>query len=206
MNNMNFKLPFYDKKGTIKDIKEDSKYYLVYRYGVNKDEEQLFYVPKNDSNLELLLNNYYSDLEGYLDANASKYYTYKKSRLNKRINYNMVKAMLGISTILFISSIPLINTHEAIGFVGVQLDTIAIPTAGYALKEFINKKKDNKKELFIKQYNNLSHKFQSSIKNKNRLKKDTIYQGLSKDYNKTMINNLTKVKVLKNDSKIREAA
>ncbi len=206
MNNMNFMLPFYGKKGTIKDIKEDSKYYLVYRYGLTENEETIFYVPKNNNNLELLLNNYYKDLDGYLDANSNKYKMYKKSRLNKKINYNAVIGMFGVSSLLFVSSIPLINSHELIGFLGVLMDTIAIPTAGYAIKELIDKKRDEKKELFIKEYNNLSHKLQSCDKKDIIINKNTIYQGLSNDFNKDRVNDLSKTKVLKSESKIRNVA
>ena len=133
MNNMNFKLPFYGKKGTIKDIKEEQKYYVVYRYGLSEKEESIFYVPKNDNNLSLLMNNYNNDLKEYLDLNADKYDTYKQTRLKKAINKNSLKALYGISGAMILSSIPLFSTHEAIGFVGVLLDTIAIPTIVYGI-------------------------------------------------------------------------
>ncbi|MEE3342959.1 MAG: hypothetical protein VZS44_02595 [Bacilli bacterium] len=200
MNNMNFKLPFYGKKGTIKDIKEDTKYYLVYRYDTSKDKDILFYVPKNEKNLNRLLDNYYNDLKGYLENSSEKYETLKQNRMKKVINTDNIKLMLGISTSLILLSIPLINTHETIGFVGVVLDTLAIPTTSYAISELIKNYKDQKNAKFINNYKKLSQKYQSEAQIKNT-NKETIYQGLSKNNNKNHINDLTKTKKLKPENK-----
>ena len=202
MNNMNFKLPFYGKKGTIKDIKEDNKYYIVYRYGLSENEETIFYVPKNDNNLELLINNYNSDLRGYLDTNADKYETYQKTRLKKKININLVKALFGVSGITLLSSIPLFNTHEAIGFVGVILDTIATSTAIYATIEIVKKITDDKKAKYIKNYNQMNHKYQTSIKKYNQDMEETKFIGLVNDKTKKTIVDLTKVKTLKQEKNV----
>ena len=202
MNNMNFKIPFYGKKGTIKDIKEDTKFYKVYRYGLSEKEENIFYVPKNDGNLEALLDNYYSDLKGYLDANADKYETYKKSRLNKKVNLNTVKAMIGVSGLLILSSIPLFNTHEPIGFVGVLLDTVAIPTALYSVNEIVNKKKDEKKARYITKYNQFQHKYQTGIEKHEKEKEKTTYKGVViNDKDKKPIVDISKVRSLKQDTR-----
>ena len=199
MNNMNFKIPFYGKKGTIKDIKEDAKYYIVYRYGLSEDEEIVFYVPKNDNNLSLLMDNYNSDLKGYLDMNANKYETFKKTRLNRKINMNTVKAMLAVSSVMLLSSIPLINTHEEIGFFGVILDTIAIPTVIYAAGEFVKKIDDDKKAKFVNSYNQMNHKYKNNIKRYNQEKDETKYKGLANDESKKPVVDLTKVKKLKQE-------
>ena len=202
MNNMNFKLPFYGKKGTIKDIKENDKYYLVYRYGLTDNEETIFYVPKNDNNLSLLMDNYNYDLKEYIDINASKYETYKKNRLKKTVNINTIKSMLFLSSIMLLSSIPLFNTHEEIGFIGVILDTIAIPTIIYTTSEFMKKKNDDKKVKFINNYNQMSHKYKNNVKKYIQEKELTKYNGLVNDKSKKPVVDLTKVKALKQERNI----
>ena len=182
MNNMNFKIPFYGKKGTIKNIKEDDKFYLVYRYGMSENEEMLFYVPKNKNNLARLLDNYYVDLSEYLNANSVKYETYKKSRLKKKINMNSVKLMLVGSGLLLLSSIPLLSTHDSIGFAGIILDTVAIPTAAYAIGEIILDKNDKQRFKFIRHYDQLSHKYQAGSKKFIKKKEETKYNGRPRVY------------------------
>lgn len=196
MNNMNFKLPFYGKKGTIKDIKEDEKYYIVYRYGLTNQEESIFYVPKNDNNLLLLMNNYNNDLKEYLEINSNKYETYKQTRLKKDINKNSLKILFAISGFMILSSIALFGTHEPIGFVGVILDTIAIPTTIYATSEMIKKRKDEQKEKFIKSYNKMNHKYKIGVKEYIKEKEETKYKGIITDKEHNPVLDLTKVKKL----------
>ena len=199
MNNMNFKLPFYGKKGTIKDIKEDKKYYIVYRYGLSEKEESIFYVPKNDNNLSLLMDNYNDDLKEYLETNRDKYETYKKTRLNKDINKNSLKVLFGISGAMILSSIPLFNTHEAIGFIGVLLNTVAIPTAIYGTLEMIKKTKDDKKEVFIRQYNQMTNRYKTNAKEYNQENKETKYKGISTDKSNNPVVDLSITRKLKQE-------
>ncbi len=202
MNNMNFKIPFYGKKGTIKDIKEDNKYYVVYRYGLSSGEENIFYVPKNDNNLSLLMDNYNNDLKGYLDINADKYETYKKSRLNKNINMKSVNALLSVSGAMILLSIPLFNTHESIGFFGVVLDTVAVPIAIYTVGAIIKKKNDDKKGKYINNYNKIYNKYKINTKNKYLNNKKTEYKGLVNDNTKKPVVDLNKVKTLKQEKNV----
>lgn len=201
MNNMNFKIPYFGKKGSIKDIKENNKFYLVYRYGLTEKEETLFYVPKNKNNLKDLLDNYYSDLKEYLDINANKYETTKKTRLKKDINLGLIKIMSVASLTMLLASIPLLNTHNQIGFIGVTLDTLAIPTAVYAIGEFVKLHNDTKKAKFIKKYNQLRHKYQKGIRDNVKVNEKTVYHGLDYNKNKDHTNDLSKVKILKQDTR-----
>ena len=88
---MNYTLPYYGKKGTIAKIEEDKKFYKVYRYGINKKDKYILEVPKNNLNKELLLNNYYNDLEDYLRLNKDKYKEYSKTKNKKVRGLNILK-------------------------------------------------------------------------------------------------------------------
>ena len=85
---MNYTLPYYGKKGTIAKIDENKRFYLVSRYGTNKKEKYILEVPKTSLNKELLMQNYYNDLNEYLIISKDKYNEYYKSKDNKT-NWNI---------------------------------------------------------------------------------------------------------------------
>ena len=196
MNNMNFNLPFYGKKGTIKKIEEDKDYYIVYRYGLNGKEETIFRIKKNKNNFKALYNNFYDDLYEYLNKAEEEYEKSKRNKLKQKYNKNNIKGLFIISSILAITSIPLLNTHESLGYLGIILDTIAIPTTLVALNMTKKNIEDDKKIRFIKNYEQQKHRYETNKEDKPKNITKTTYKGIS-DNKENHINDLRKLLIKK---------
>ena len=175
---MNYNLPFYGKKGTISSIKEDNRNYIVNRYDFTGKPDIVLEVPKNNTNYEMLIDNYYTDLKDYLITNNNKYEYYKKTRSNKKID-NKTANLLKVGSIAALAiSIPLLNTHEALGYLGITLDVIAIPLLISSIKIDIQKKEDKKKTNFINKYNELEHRLRIYNEGKTKSITKTTYNGV----------------------------
>ena len=175
---MNYTLPYYGKKGTISKIEEREKKYIVYRYGMSEKDIYILEVPKNIKNNELLLNNYYSDLKNYLNANKEKYEQYKNKKYKKHPNLNLLKI---IAIVMLSSSIPLLQTYNILGYVGIALDILSIPVVISVIKLSIDEKKKEKNIKFIKKYNELQHKLRLYNEKQEKSYKITKYSELTKD-------------------------
>lgn len=179
---MNLSIPFYGYKGTICKITENDKYYITYRYGTTeKEEKTIFLTPKNNKkSCNELIKNYCDDLNNYLNKYKNKYDTYKVSRTNKLLSNNFVNILSSCSIIMLSLSVPLLLTHEALGYLGVALDVLSVPPAAIAIKLFKEKKDEDKKTAFIKKYDNLKNELNIQLKQypleKRRSK--TEYKGL----------------------------
>lgn len=197
---MNFKLPYYDKKGTIKDIvevEEDGiEYYLVYRYGGNEKEEVLPQkVSKKPKNYNYLCENYYNDLKEYLTQNSAKYETYKHTKPKRSINENLINILKASAIIMNGASIPFLLNSSYLFFIGITLNTLSLPflltSINLSAKETANKKKNN----FINQYDKLEHKLRLHKQELKEVKKETRYNGLTSVPSRTRDLTMTKKKV-----------
>ena len=175
---MNYTLPYYGIKGTIYKIEERENYYTVYRYGMSEKDIYILEVPKNIKNNELLLNNYYSDLKNYLNLNKEKYEQYKNTKYKKHPNLNLLKI---IAIVMLSSSIPLLQTYDILGYVGIALDILSIPVVISVIKLSIDEKKKEKNIKFIKKYNELQHKLRLYNEKQEKSYKITKYSELTKD-------------------------
>ena len=178
---MNYSLPFYGKKGTISNIEETDKNYVVYRYDFTGKDSLVLEVPKNTKNYNLLLENYYTDLKDYLITNNNKYEYCKRTRLNNKVKEKTIISLKIISIALITASLPLIATQGTLGYIGVTLDALAIPaiisSVNLSLKENNIKKKTN----FINKYNELEHRLRIYNKGKSKTVSLTKYSELKID-------------------------
>lgn len=176
---MNFNLPFYEKKGTIKKIDENDNFYLVYYYGFTPKEETLIAVQKNTKNFNSLCDNYYNDLKGYLEKNSVKYETYKYTKRKKIVNSKLID-ILNLSTIILIGmSIPLLLNPNALFFLGITLNAISVPILLTSIKLSKEEKDDREKADFINKYNELEHRLRLYNQEKKQTKEETKYNGLT---------------------------
>ena len=174
---MNYTLPYYGKKGTIKSIEETDKNYEVNRYGMNKNDTYQLKVKKNKINEELLVENYYNDVKNYLTEQKDKYDKYNKDNKNKvnQVKLNVLK-LTGI--ILIGSSIPLLQTYGTPRYIGVALDIISIPIVIEILKLTIKEKKQNNRTKFINKYDELKHRLRIYNENNSKSLELTKYSSL----------------------------
>ena len=165
---MNYSLPFYGKKGTISNIKENEKSYIVNRYDITGKENLTLEVPKNNKNYNLLIENYYTDLKDYLITNNNKYEYYRKSKSKNKVNANTIIYLKVASIALIIASLPLLRTQNTLGYLGIALDAIALPAIISSINLSIKEKNNEKRSQFINKYNELEHRLR--IHNENKAK------------------------------------
>ena len=198
---MNWSLPYFGKKGTIKRIdfnnKEYTNKYIVYRYGCSSDEEAMFMIPKNETNMKLLIDNYYKELEDYLETYKSLYDDYTSSS-NKRINKRLVSLIFIISIFMALLSIPFLATHTALGFIGVSLDVISFPIIGIGINLLIKEHDEEKKHDFIRRYKEYSNRYRVCARKDKENNTPTKYSAVTKD--RTCENDLRLIKELKKNS------
>ncbi|MBQ6494649.1 MAG: hypothetical protein IJI49_01455 [Bacilli bacterium] len=175
---MNYTLPYYGKKGTIAKIDENKRFYLVSRYGTNKKEKYILEVPKTSLNKELLMQNYYNDLNEYLIISKDKYNEYYKSKDKKIKGLNIIK-LTGI--LMLGSSVPLLKTYNTLGYIGIALDVLSMPVIITAIKLSIDDKKLETKNKFINKYEELNHKLKIYNESKEINLEKTKYSKVVKD-------------------------
>ena len=190
---MDYSLPFFEKKGTICNIIEEDKNYIVYRYDTNGKKITLK-VPKNSKNYNLLLENYYTDLKDYLDTNNNKYECYKKENLNKIKNSKITLLKL-VSILLLVASISLLATSGLLEYIGFILAIVSVPTIISSIAISAKEKDRENKLQFINKYNELENKLKIYNGSKNKTIKLTQYTGLNPNNRNPKID-LKKVKVL----------
>lgn len=191
---MNYTLPFYGLAGTISTITEDDKHYIVTRYGkdIREDKTKLL-IRKSNASYKELMENYYDDLKTYLEIGSNRYSTYKKASSTISANSNMPIILRSLAIIMISLSVPLLLTHEALGYIGVVLDVLSIPTSGLAIKLTTLEKKEKQRKQFIKKYDNYQREFKMLTSNLEiqKTKDTTKYNGLEQNKN-TPIRELNK--------------
>lgn len=175
---MNYSLPFYGKKGTISNIEETDKNYLVHRYDITGKENLTLKVPKNAKNYNLLLENYYTDLKDYLITNNNKYEYCKKNKAKNKVKVKTIIYLKLASIALIAVSLPLLSTQSTLGYIGVALDVLAIPTIISSFKLSIKERNSEKSANFINKYNELEHRLRIYNENKSRTVSLTKYSGV----------------------------
>ena len=106
---------------------------------------------------------------------------------------NVVSVLTSLSIIMLATSVPLLLTHEMLGYLGVFLDVLSVPmiavSTNLRLKNANNKKKIN----FINVYDGLEHQLRLYDNGKARKYVETKYNGLTKDLGKEPVRDLVKI-------------
>lgn len=187
---INLKIPFYEV-GRISRIVEVNNFYIVDRYGVNEKEIKTFSISKKDKNLNMLLKNYYDDLQGYLNFNNIKLENYKNNCF-KSIQY--MKNFRNIKYIaLVLALLPLIGgvlESTTLVTLGIFLDVVFIPA--FFWFDFGARKysQEERKYNFVKEYAN--YKKAIEIYNKEKVNK----KGSPTKYSKVAVASMDRNKVI----------
>lgn len=184
-------LPFYGVSGSISRIsKKETGDYAVTRYN-NIGEEVHYWDVSKKQLKKLLTNNFYPNLESYLQYNRAKYYQSlqeskkRKSVLGKNIHKlirkeNFFKWMTTLSVTLFVASLPLATvvmwTYASLIFAAFSITCLC------AINDSI---KEYRKLEFIKNYQQcaqiLTDNKADSIKGKNSTLDPTKFIGLTQE-------------------------
>lgn len=157
----------------------------------------MFRIPKNERNMKLLIDNYYKELEDYLETYKSLYDDYTSSS-NKRINKRLVSLIFIISIFMALLSIPFLATHTALGFIGVSLDVISFPIIGIGINLLIKERDEEKKHDFIRRYKEYSNRYRVCARKDKENNTPTKYSAVTKD--RTCENDLRLIKELKKNN------
>ena len=201
------KIPYYGKYNSISKISlsDDSKTFLVKRYDNNGFEKnEIFEINNKTKNIEMLLINYYNDVEEYLKKNKNKYLSYKEQKITikKMFDINIIeklkkitKSSMTISLLLIVLSFFVMNNIITY-YIGLL---ILIPSStGLILLNDIAKEINIK--TFIDEYEEFEFhltEYQKGLEHQNK-KSITEYNGLNKDKNKGNDLNLKKIRTLEN--------
>lgn len=167
---LHLKIPFYEV-GRIALIREEKNKYIVDRYNINGEIGKSLVINKKNKNLEELLDNYYCDLNGYLEFNRDKFEECKKNSF-KNISY--MKNFKNLKFVSFaLSFLPLVGFLLDSGLlisIGVGLDFIFIPA--FLVLESGSKQyaREEKKYNFAKTYIN----YVNDLKQNNKVKSKNI--------------------------------
>ena len=194
MNNKT--LPFSGKKGTIKEIKEDGKYFIVERWGATeKDKTTTLYVPNTEENYNALNKEYTDSLRMYINNNKNKYEIYCRDIKTKRYSYKSLYSVMAVSLLIIGLSVPLLFTNDIRGLIGIQLSFYSFMAFSIASRFFVENKIEDRKKKFISEHeeivNECNHLEQ---KTKNKITEKTHYSVLEKLEDPVKENNLVKVR------------
>ena len=195
MNNKT--LPFAGKKGTIKEIKEDGKYFIVERWGATeKDETTTLYVPNTEENYNALNKEYTDSLKACINKNSSKYEIYCRDIKTKRYSYKSLCSVMAASLLMVGLSVPLLLTNDIRGLIGVQLSVYSLMAFGIATRFFIENKIEDRKKKFISEHEEKLDECNHLIeKTKNReFTEKTHYSVLENDKNPVIEKDIVKVR------------
>ena len=98
------------------------------------------------------------------------------------------------------ASIPLLSTYGSLGFLGITLDVIALPTFIAGINLSTKQKNDDRKEKFIKEYEEIYNRYRVCANNDIKTIKPTEYRGISNDNTNDKIYNINKKRELKKTS------
>lgn len=192
-----FNVPFYGKKGTLKNVKidkNDSNYYLVTRYNLNGKDGEVFPVPKKRK--KELQQEYISDVKNYLDEMRTKYVTIlnhsyetdnnKKQKIILTIVTSLVTVLsLYASAIATDGMLYFFLTMFFIGFVSSCFELNALK------KTITNEKRLNEKNEYEK-YLNIYNDYHIK-KERSKKKRPTKYSNLEQSDEKIIDINLKRV-------------
>ena len=195
MNNKT--LPFSGKKGTIKEIKEDGKKFIVERWGATpEDDTTILYVPNTEENYNALNKEYTDSLKACINKNSNKYEIYCRDIKTKRYSYKSLYYVMAASLLIIGASIPLLLTNDIRGLIGVQLSVYSFMAFGIATRFFIENKIEARKKKFISEHEEIVNECNHLENTRNREITDrkTHYSTLKSDKNPVKENNMVKVR------------
>lgn len=184
---LNYKLPFYKKRGSIAEIKETESNYQVYRYTIDgKIEPEPNNIKKTQSNKEALLKDLFNNIEEFLNKNKLKYNEIIKSN-NLEFNNNSILNKKNTQLILIlaviIGIIPLATTitleltnQWTIGIISL------ITGASFATASLIriDKIKETEQKIqFIKTYSSYQHELKIYKEERQKTKENIITKSRS---------------------------
>lgn len=203
MEKVYLSLPFYGKAGTISRILETEEEFIRLEYDLNgKEKKDRFPVPKNKRSHHQLMNNFYQDVQGYLNSNENYYRDCKEKRLKKEINFQKVQLGKYIAAGMAVLSIPLCFSNVMLfSYFNIIIAASSISCFVATLDLTKKYQNDQKRASFIKefdQYNKNLNTYRVE-QEKGRIKNPTKFYGLSEE--KTKGNNLNHKKVLSLEAK-----
>lgn len=181
---VNYKLPFYGKRGSIGEIKETESGFQVLTYNVDGDKfNETIMIRNTPSNRIDLLNNFFQNVEEYLKINQNKFIELKNKEKKNVANKNMAMIILIVSVLLGIG-IPGVGICLGTANFG-SLGASLIVGAAFATASVISLKNGKENESiddFVKNYYNLQHELKIYKEERNkamREKKDVKSRSLS---------------------------
>lgn len=195
---MDLNLPFFGKKGSVKNILENEKTYTISYYGVSlKDDCVVSEIPKNEKNYNLLMEIYYNDLEEYLIINSSRYDSYKNSKFLEKGNADLINLLLILAVLLIGCSIPMILSFENLFLLGIGLDVLSIPVLVTSFGLYFKEIDSKKKEKFVENYRKLEYRYRLFKEDESKQNIKTKYVGLQKINSDDKVIDLRLIKELK---------
>jgi hypothetical protein len=156
-------LPFYRKRGTIASIEELDKYYLVKLYELDGSIKKYdFNIKKTLKNKEKLFDNYYCNVEEYLNltSNKEKYTSLKeeeKKNQNPLLNKKLVAILLSISILVGITPLAssIVLNSGLLWTIGKYTLVIGAAFSTASIISLKNIKNNKESTSFTKIYENL---------------------------------------------------
>lgn len=156
-------LPFYGKRGTIASILEHDKYYLVKLYELDGSiKEYDFNIKKTLKNKEKLFDNYYCNVEEYLNltSNKEKYKEIKeeeKKNQNPLLNKKLVAILLSVSILVGITPLAssIVLNSGLLWTIGKYTLVIGAAFSTASIISLKNIKNNKESTSFTKIYENL---------------------------------------------------
>ena len=183
---LSLKIPFYEP-GRIAKIEEKDKCFIVDRYGIDDKIDKSFVISNKGNNFNELLENYYSDLEGYLNYYRNKYDNSLGNVFDK-IGYmkyfKNIKYLFAFLAVMPVMGVLIESTILTI--MGLILELVFVPS--FVILDKYSRFYDAEKEksAFIKEYGDYFKLL--DVYNKGRSKKSvspTKYKGVNKPIDRT---------------------
>lgn len=205
-------IPFYGIKGTICRIEvlkddDDGRELCYYKVLYNHDgtiNPKKVRVPRSKGkNFASLLNNYYEDLQKYLNLNHDKYLDYKTNKMKKTIDKSCVKFLVIASATLVVATIPILISTVYVGAIMEATFLLSLYLTNNFRKKIIA---DEKKQEFIKQYDSYQKElmdYNIACDKGDKIKRTLYTEISSKDH--SLDKNWPKIKVLAKEEN-KEAA
>lgn len=152
-------IPFCGLAGTISRIEEtkDSYYKVLYNADGTINKTKLPVPKKKNKNKKNLFNDYYNDLEKYLDRNKAKYLEFKNTNIIPKLSKKQFLALATVTSLASLASLPLLLSTT---FVGLMFGTISVFSL-YVVCEVYKKDKDEiiKRNNFVNDYDQYQRNF-----------------------------------------------
>lgn len=197
---LNLKIPFYEA-GRIAEISEESKIYVVHRYDINGNKIKYYIHNKREKDFNDLLENYYDDLEGYLDFNRSKY-EFAKKNVFKKIGYmKSFKKLKLIPGFLIVAPIIGILVNSGIGNIMICLALELLFVSSFVVLDQKSRfyESEEEKDHFVHMYVNYRKALEMYSKDKKKAIYPTKYSGVAKAFDRGQVKVDSKKKEKKNN-------